>query len=225
MMLVFTIGQIASSRWCGTRNDWCLKGLSSKPFNIPSLRGGTTKQSPGYVQNKLIKWIGKSSAPDRNLQFNRSNVVKPDHNLLERDSQCVKNKLLKWIAAFGLWGTVILYYYLWVTWHNPDKSGQIIRLTIKGYVYILTNKNNSVLYTGVTSDLKDRMNQHKEKKHRNSFSARYNLCKLVYYETFESIVEAIRREKQIKAGTRRAKIRLISGLNPEWEDLRDSALP
>ena len=81
------------------------------------------------------------------------------------------------------------------------------------------------MYTGVTSDLKDRMKQHKEKKHRNSFSARYNLCKLVYYEAFESIVEAIRREKQIKAGTRRAKIRLITGLNPEWGDLSCSALP
>jgi len=62
-------------------------------------------------------------------------------------------------------------------------------------------------------------------KYRNSFSARYNLCKLVYYEAFESIVEAIRREKQIRAGTRRAKIRLITGLNPGWGDLRCSALP
>jgi len=73
--------------------------------------------------------------------------------------------------------------------------------------------------------LKTRLKQHKEKKYANSFSARYNLSKLVYYEALDTIGEAIRREKQIKAGSRKAKIRLIEGLNPEWGDLSYPALP
>jgi len=90
---------------------------------------------------------------------------------------------------------------------------------MKGFVYILTNINNTVLYTGVTSDLTVRITQHKEKKHPGSFSAKFNLCKLVYYESFETIGEAIKREKLIKGGSRRKKIELINGLNPEWVDL------
>ncbi len=83
----------------------------------------------------------------------------------------------------------------------------------------MTNKYDSVLYTGVTSDLKERVNQHKTKKHHNSFSAKYNICKLVYYEELETIGEAINREKQIKAGSRKKKIDLINRINPEWKDL------
>ena len=83
----------------------------------------------------------------------------------------------------------------------------------------MTNNNNSVLYTGVTSDLKLRVAQHKTKRYVNSFSAKYNLCKLVYYESFETIGEAIKREKQIKAGSRNKKVDLINGMNPEWKDL------
>ena len=90
---------------------------------------------------------------------------------------------------------------------------------MKGYVYIMANNNNSVLYTGVTSNLKERVIQHKAKKHKNSFSSRYNICKLVYYEELETIGEAIKREKQIKAGSRKKKIDLIISINPEWEDL------
>jgi len=90
---------------------------------------------------------------------------------------------------------------------------------MKGFVYIITNNNNSVLYTGVTSDLKERLLQHKSKKHSNSFSGKYNLYKLVYYECFETIGEAIKREKQIKSGSRNKKINLINGINPEWNDL------
>ena len=62
----------------------------------------------------------------------------------------------------------------------------------------MTNRNNTVLYTGVTSDLKERVNQHKSKKHPNSFSVRYGICKQVYYERHGSIRDAIKREKQIK---------------------------
>ena len=88
-----------------------------------------------------------------------------------------------------------------------------------GYVYIATNQNNTVLYTGVTSHLIDRMESHKTKKYKNSFTARYNINKLVYYEETESIETDHKREKQIKAGTRKKKIDLINNINPEWEDL------
>jgi len=80
------------------------------------------------------------------------------------------------------------------------------------YVYILTNKNNTVLYTGVTADLSKRVWQHKE-KFVEGFTKRYNLDKLVYYEAFEDINSAIAREKQIKGGSRLKKMRLIEGMN------------
>jgi len=90
---------------------------------------------------------------------------------------------------------------------------------MKGYVYIMTNKNNTVLYTGVTSDLRIRVKEHKEKRYPGSFTARYNIEKLVCFERFTSISEAIKREKQIKAGSRKKKVELINRDNPEWEDL------
>ena len=88
-----------------------------------------------------------------------------------------------------------------------------------GFVYIMTNQNNTVLYTGVTSDLKDRVLKHKLKKYPDSFSAKYNIDKLVYFEELDTIGEAIKREKQIKGGSRRKKSDLINSLNPEWVDL------
>lgn len=90
---------------------------------------------------------------------------------------------------------------------------------MKGFVYIMTTMNNSVLYTGVTRNLNERIDQHKSKKHPGSFSARYNVCKLLYYECFETIGDAIKREKQIKAGSRKKKIELIERMNPDWSDL------
>ena len=90
---------------------------------------------------------------------------------------------------------------------------------MKGFIYIMTNKNNSVLYTGVTSDLKNRVLQHKTKKYAGSFSAKYNISKLVYFESCETIGEAIKREKQIKSGSRKQKVALINEMNPEWNDL------
>jgi len=86
------------------------------------------------------------------------------------------------------------------------------------YVYILTNKYNTVLYTGVTNDLERRMQEHRSPDNRG-FTARYNVHKLVYYETFDDVVEAIAREKQIKGGSRQKKIDLIVGSNPWWNDL------
>ncbi|MBX9851201.1 MAG: GIY-YIG nuclease family protein [Cytophagaceae bacterium] len=91
-----------------------------------------------------------------------------------------------------------------------------------GSVYILTNKNHTTLYTGVTSDLFSRTVDHREKKHRNSFTSKYNIHKLVYYETFHCIEEAIAREKQIKGGSRKKKPALINKMNPEWKDLFES---
>ena len=85
-------------------------------------------------------------------------------------------------------------------------------------VYLLTNKPDGTLYTGVTSDLPRRMWQHKNKVMKG-FSARYNLNRLVYFELLEDMYEAISREKQIKAGSRKAKIKLIDRNNPEWRDL------
>ena len=88
-----------------------------------------------------------------------------------------------------------------------------------GSVYILTNKHHTVLYIGVTSDLKKRIWQHKNKEFTNSFTAKYNCDKLVYYENFLRIEEAIAMEKQIKGGSRDAKEALINNMNPEWRDL------
>ncbi len=88
-----------------------------------------------------------------------------------------------------------------------------------GSIYILTNKNNTVLYTGVTSDLTNRLIQHRNGQFENSFTSRYNVTKLVYFEEFDTIVDAIAREKQLKAGSRQKKIDLITRLNPEWKDL------
>jgi putative endonuclease len=89
---------------------------------------------------------------------------------------------------------------------------------VKGFVYILTNKNNNVLYTGVTSELAARIEKHKEKANHKSFISRYNASKLVYFEAFNSMGEAIKREKQIKAGSKKRKVDLIIGINPEWRD-------
>lgn len=89
------------------------------------------------------------------------------------------------------------------------------------YIYIMTNKNNTALYTGVTSNLKNRVLQHKEKVHPDSFTAKYNINKLVYYETADNPLSAIEREKQIKAGSRQKKISLINDFNTDWKDLYD----
>ncbi len=88
-----------------------------------------------------------------------------------------------------------------------------------GFIYILTNKNNTTLYVGVTSNLITRVQQHQQKVHPKSFTARYNLNKLVYYEAFQMIGDAIAREKQLKAGNRAKKIALIEINNSNWDDL------
>ena len=89
------------------------------------------------------------------------------------------------------------------------------------YVYIMTNKSHSVLYTGVTSDLQKRVYQHKNKI-IEGFTCKYNVSKLVYYQVARDAFAAISREKQIKGGSRANKIKLIDGMNPEWNDLDDA---
>ncbi len=88
-----------------------------------------------------------------------------------------------------------------------------------GCVYIMTNKIYTVLYTGVTSNLLARIQQHKEKFYPESFTARYNCTILVYYRFFPSIEIAIAEEKRIKGGNRKQKIKLVTEINPEWKDL------
>ncbi|RFZ82301.1 GIY-YIG nuclease family protein [Mucilaginibacter terrenus] len=88
-----------------------------------------------------------------------------------------------------------------------------------GCVYIITNKEHSVLYTGVTSDLRARVWQHQNHQHPSSFSAKYNCNKLVYYYSYAHIEDAIAAEKSIKAGNRNRKITLVNSINPEWRDL------
>ncbi|MDO8966034.1 GIY-YIG nuclease family protein [Algoriphagus sp.] len=88
-----------------------------------------------------------------------------------------------------------------------------------GAIYILTNNHNRVLYTGVTNDLVRRIFEHRDGLSPKSFSAKYNVTKLVYFESFHSIEEAISREKQIKGGSRKKKEDLINSINPDWKDL------
>jgi putative endonuclease len=88
-------------------------------------------------------------------------------------------------------------------------------------VYLLTNKNNTVIYTGVTSNLLGRIWEHKFDK-GSKFTSKYNCNKLVYYEDYPSITEAILREKQIKSGSRAKKEALVNLENPDWKDLSAS---
>jgi putative endonuclease len=85
-------------------------------------------------------------------------------------------------------------------------------------VYIMTNKNNTVLYTGVTNNLQRRVYEHKEGI-GSKFARKYNADKLVYYEVGDDVNIAIAREKQIKGGSRQKKMDLVNSINPEWIDL------
>jgi putative endonuclease len=87
-------------------------------------------------------------------------------------------------------------------------------------VYILTNKSNRVLYVGVTSDLVGRIYDHKHKTYKG-FTSTYGCNKLVYYEEYQWIQDAIAREKRLKAGLRQKKIDLVVADNPLWNDLSD----
>ena len=88
----------------------------------------------------------------------------------------------------------------------------------KYYVYILTNKYNKVLYIGVTNNLQRRIDEHKN-KFIKGFTSKYNLTKLVYFQEFTDIQDALAGEKKIKGWLRIKKIKLIESINPEWKDL------
>ena len=88
------------------------------------------------------------------------------------------------------------------------------------YIYIMTNKHNTVLYTGVTNDLQRRVYEHKSGR-GGAFTSRYNVTKLVYCEVFTDAYSAISREKQIKGGSRQKKIDLVNSMNRAWKDLYD----
>jgi len=87
------------------------------------------------------------------------------------------------------------------------------------YVYILASKRNGTIYIGVTNNLYSRSFRHKLKQNKNSFTARHNVTRLVYYETYAYIQDAIKREKQLKKWNRQWKIELIEKNNPTWRDL------
>ncbi len=87
-------------------------------------------------------------------------------------------------------------------------------------VYIMTNSRHTVLYTGVTNDLPRRVEEHKNGK-GSAFTKKYNVSKLVFYESGDDINIAIAREKQIKAGSRQKKLDLINAMNSEWKDLSE----
>ncbi len=88
----------------------------------------------------------------------------------------------------------------------------------QSFIYIMANWTGSVLYIGVTNNLKRRVGEHRMKT-TDGFTKKYNVTHLVYYEIFENILQAIQREKQLKAGPRRRKVELIDRLNPQWNDL------
>lgn len=86
------------------------------------------------------------------------------------------------------------------------------------YLYIITNHEETTLYTGVTNNLQRRVYEHKNKLVKG-FSSKYNLNKLVYYEIFDEVEQAILREKQIKGGSRKKKLELIKTINAEFKDI------
>ena len=91
----------------------------------------------------------------------------------------------------------------------------------QSYIYILFNKKYGTLYVGVTSDLQKRIYEHKAKA-VEGFTKKYDVDKLGYYEVFDDITEAIKREKKLKKYYRRQKIALIEKMNPNWQDLYNS---
>ena len=90
------------------------------------------------------------------------------------------------------------------------------------FVYILTNKTNVVLYTGITNNLERRLWEHQNEIDKNSFTAKYHVHKLVYFEVTSDSLSAIAREKQIKSWSRKRKNQLIEQMNPMWNDLSNT---
>jgi len=89
------------------------------------------------------------------------------------------------------------------------------------YVYILTNKRHTVLYVGMTIDLRTRMWEHQKKIYPRSFTARYNVFKPIFYQGFDTVDDALERERFIKGKTRKWKNDLVESMNPKWKDLSE----
>ena len=104
-------------------------------------------------------------------------------------------------------------------------SGKQFDRSMTYYVYLLSNTTNTTVYVGVTRNLLKRVYEHKHKLDPNSFTARYHIHKLVYFETTSDVHSAIEREKQIKSWSRARKNQLVDGINPRWEDLYGKLLP
>jgi len=103
---------------------------------------------------------------------------------------------------------------------NPSAKAEDLFLQEEQfYFYITTNTHNKVLYTGFTTNLKKRINEHTDKAFKNSFTAKYNLDKLIYFETFKTVAEARARERQVKKWNREWKNNLVNDMNPDWKDL------
>ena len=100
-------------------------------------------------------------------------------------------------------------------------KNMLIQKQMGGWVYIMCSHNHSTLYVGVTSNIASRVYEHKNKFYPKSFTSKYNCVKLVYYQRFELIIDAIAEEKRIKSGNRKNKEALINGMNQEWKDLYD----
>ena len=100
-----------------------------------------------------------------------------------------------------------------------------VYLKVEYYVYILSNRLNTVIYTGVTRDLVRRVYEHKHHLDPDSFTAKYDVTKLVYYESTSDVKAAIEREKQIKGWNRKRKNKLVESRNPSWAELYDTVLP
>ena len=90
------------------------------------------------------------------------------------------------------------------------------------WMYILTNRHNTVLYVGATNDLPTRLWEHRTKQNKNSFTSRYNVYKLIYYEEYDSEEEAFERERFVKGKLRKWKLALVDSSNPDWKDLTES---
>lgn len=96
-------------------------------------------------------------------------------------------------------------------------------MTKQSYIYIMTNYNDTTLYVGVTNNLARRVYEHKNKL-VEGFTKKYQITKLVYYEVFDDISQAIKREKQLKAGSRKKKLELINNYNKDWRDLYETII-
>lgn len=120
--------------------------------------------------------------------------------------------------AMTLLGFLPIYILRLLKWTLRAYWIHSLEMSKQYFIYIMTNRTNTVLYTGVTNDLKRRVYELREKL-VDGFTRQYNIKKLVYYEMTESIESAILREKQIKDGSRNGKKKLISDFNPRWDDL------